>query len=244
MAINVKELNKVIVNGNVPEEFNVGTNKPAFRQNGYEVDGYTKKPFALAFDSANSEYLEDTTQTGTITNTDDIDIDIDFTVNNWLGTSGAQGIIAIGSSTNYFYVSKWVSNNQILVSVVSGATSYTRGFTITPQTKNKLRVNGGQMFFNGVEFGAGTGFNNKLISIDKSIVRFGARSVDTISTLSGIIYPNPIIQSVNYPLTEGLGNTTNGATINTSHADGIERINFGVWLKGDDVGGWTPYTIV
>ena len=115
-VINLKEENKiVIVENNIQHEqevFTLNDNEPIFRQNGYEVDGITKKSFALAFDSANSEYLEDTTQTGTITNTDDIDVDVDFSVNDWSGASGVQGIVAIGSSTNYFYVSKWVSMSK------------------------------------------------------------------------------------------------------------------------------------
>ena len=63
-----------------------------------------------------------------------------------------------------------------------------------------------------------------------------------IAYSNSIAYDSFSLQGVTYPLTEGVGNTTNGATINTSHADGIKRINFGMWLQGNDIDGWNPYT--
>jgi hypothetical protein len=45
-------------------------------------------------------------------------------------------------------------------------------------------------------------------------------------------------------LTYGLGSTTkDGGIIQTSAADSNERINFGMWLKGNNTDGWIPYTL-
>jgi len=185
----------------------------------------SESEFKDVLNSTNIDY-ESLSKVGIITNTDDIDISIDFSVNDWLGASGAQGVYGIGTPTNYFYVAKWVSNNQVLVQVTSGATSYTRGFTITPLSLNNITVTGGQIFFNGIELGAGTGFNNKPVTIDKSIIRVGARAVDLTTTISGFVKGFSFDSETFKPSGNGLTYTGSNGTVVTRNTSTLDPINY------------------
>ena len=86
------------------------------------------------------------------------------------------------------------------------------------------------MFFNGVEFGAGTGFNNLTVSLNQSNVTVGA-SPDG-SFISGEI-TNFTINGETFSLNEGNGLTSVGSngtivTRNTSHSDNLNYINHNV----------------
>ena len=73
-------------------------------------------------------------------------------------------------------------------------------------------------------------------------------------TILGVDYPlsaTPITEiehlGETFLLKEGLGNQVYGdsgtiGAISTDNVLGIERINYGMWLKGDDTNGWNPYT--
>ncbi len=248
-VINLKEENKiVIVENNTQHEQEVLTlndNEPIFRQNGYEVDGITKKSFALAFDSANSEYLEVDTLTNWV-NLSEADLKVTFEISSQSPNTQivyCDGIFKdIGAGLLRFIINP---NSYVLVA------------SMTAKSNADLEVHYENLG------GAGTyevGLNGlDLVVNGQTVFTFTEKQIDltnsnykpTLSKLSysdvnysDLTYYGLYLNGTNYPLTEGLGNTTNGATINTSHADGIERINFGMWLKGDDVGGWTPYTIV
>jgi len=220
MAINVKELNRVIVNGNVSKEFNVGTKKPAFRQNGYEADGYTKKSFALAFDKANGEWLN-LNQTFSIENEGDY---VEFDV--FLTKVTVQVEIILSEGDTGLNLGKFTDG-----------TLYIDGFLntlIVVDGLNTIRIEilGGNkvVTLNGLSQTQGT-----------SAFRFSQIAKRTTTYTNMQLY-SLSINGTNYLLTEGLGNTTNGFNINTSHASGIERINYGMWLKGNDIDGWIPYT--
>ena len=248
MAINVKELNRVIVNGNVSKEFNVGTNKPAFRQNGYELDGYTKKPFALAFDSANSEYA-----------------DVDY-LTNWANLSDADfkvkfEIFGQSTDTRVIYCDGIFNNSAAgLIRFLINPNSYTLVVVCTSKSNGNF-----ESHFEGLS-GAGiyeVGLNGlDLIVNGQTVFTFTEKAIDLTNssykpTISKASYQDSFysdfryyeleIDGTNYPLTEGLGNTaksqdkTTTSTIYTSHADGIERINYGVWLRQDENGDWIPY---
>jgi hypothetical protein len=251
MAINVKELNRVIVNGNVSKEFNVGTNKPAFRQNGYELDGYTKKPFALAFDSANSEYA-----------------DVDY-LTNWVNLSDANfkvkfEIFGQSTDTRVIYCDGGFKNAVTgLIRFIINPNSYGLFCYVTGVNNADLEnipidlvsagtyevgLNGLDLVVNGQTVHT---FTEKQINFtNTSFKPTISKASYQDSFYSDFRYYELEIDGTNYPLTEGLGNTAKSqdktitSTIYTSHASGIERINYGVWLKGNDIDGWTPYTTI
>ncbi len=210
----LKDEKRINTNGEWDKVTTHPNNEPIFRQNGHE----------LVFESANSDYLE----TSIPLVTSDV-IQIRYSLTKEIDSSVSRCIIT--GTTNSFRV-------------------YYTGGPSSPYL-NPVGVSVLSYEIDGVSYPTTENINNH---IGKEIVLSVSLTVsDTLRGVfwrrnntdftDGIIYEYSI-NGTNYPLTEGLGNTTNGATINTSHADGIERINFGMWLKGDDVGGWTPYTIV
>ena len=88
----------------------------------------------------------------------------------------------------------------------------------------------------------------------KSFALIGEPLDDEKVTILGVEYPlsaTPITEIEHlgeiFSLKEGLGNQVYGdggtiGIISTDNVLGIERINFGMWLKGDDTNGWSPYT--
>ena len=88
----------------------------------------------------------------------------------------------------------------------------------------------------------------------KSFALIGEPLDDEKVTILGVEYPlsaTPITEIEHlgemFSLKEGLGNQVYGdggtiGIISTDNVLGIERINFGMWLKGDDTNGWNPYT--
>jgi len=192
------------------------------------INGSTERK--NVFLAANQDYLS-LPISNTITNSNDIDLEIVFTLDDW-NTTTIEGITGFGDYlTNHFYVDKWLNPNQILIQIYSsGAAIYTRSFTVSPTLINTLKIQGGQMFFNGVEFGAGTGFNNLTVSLNQSSTTVGA-SPDG-SSISGEI-TNFTINGETFSLNEGNGLTSVGSngtivTRNTSHSDNLNYINHNV----------------
>lgn len=197
---------------------------------------FQKSSFALAFDSGNSEYLKIQQNSGIITNLSDIDVSfmLDTTT-----PSVNENILSIGTgSAEKLFISL---RNGVLNLWIRDNNASDQYFTISGGV-SELTIKNLEIKQDGVLIGTLT---DKVLNIDTSTDYFqiGQRVAFTPFNLDRAIY-NFSLQGVNYPLTEGLGNTTDGATINTSHADGIKRINFGMWLQGNDTDGWTPYTIV
>jgi hypothetical protein len=203
---------------------------------------FQKSSFALAFDSANSEYA-----------------DVDY-LTNWVNLSDANfkvkfEIFGQSTDTRIIYCDGIFNNSAAgMVRLLINPNSYTLVVVCTS------KINGNfEGHFEGLG-GAGTyevGLNGlDLVVNGQTVFTFTEKAIDLTNssykpTISKSSYVDSFysdfryygleIDGITYPLTEGLGNTTNGANINTSHADGIERINYGMWLKGNDTDGWTPY---
>jgi sporulation protein YlmC with PRC-barrel domain len=216
------------------ENLNHSTTEPIFRQNGYEVNG-DKKSFALAFDSSNSEYVQ-------INNPLVLSNDGDFfyvkgrlksipiTTNPFLFTGGTNDQLRLLNNTNlrifsgstvYEWAGMYLGDVlDIRFEIANGGTEYIMTSPIKTETKTKLV--------------------SHTFTIDE-ICRNGSIFVDfDLEYLE--------INNEQFTLTEGLGNEVLGSsgtvgTINTSHADGIQRVNFGQWLKGNSEDGWFPYTV-
>ena len=249
MAINVKKLNRVRLHSvggiEVLETLNSGDKKPAFRQNGYEVDEITKKSFALELDAANSEYVK-TNFTETTVLVGDLDIEVIFRDLVYVG-SGVQQIFnttfAPTVNSNYLYIRVQDANN-IRISIGATALSVAINLSAT----NTVRLIGKDLYVNGAFI--------QTLNTASPAITFYEWTLLGASRPSGI---NPIkefldgsilslrLQGETFKLTEGLGNQVFGSngtigTIHTSNAQGIERTNYGQWLKGDDTNGWNPYT--
>ena len=246
MSINVKRVNRVRVHSQsgvkLLEQFNAATRKPAFRQNGYEVDGFTKKPFALGFDSANSDDL--IIPNSTVWSTwGDVNYEFITDVSN---VGNTENLISFGDSVgDKFRLTRWttgVFRGQVTIN------SVTNDFQIAWDDSWQvitIRQTAGIIYVNNVQ------------ALD-----FSARNAESLFSFNDfhfgrlsytpIWYTNQTLFSIDlggetFKLTEGLGNEVFGSSgtvggIFTSAADANERINFGMWLKGNDVDGWTPYT--
>jgi len=242
MDVNVKDLNKFIGSDGftVLDEVRVSPTEPAFRQNGYEANG-DKKSFALEFDSGNSEYLE-INRTGIVQNLSDFRLELPFEVKDYVI---GQRIVVIGnfndSNTGFFQV---VINSDTILQINSSGknNSNIEGKFISGvnfNQKNTLKIIGQDIYLNGV---LSTSFSNDIIfELDLSVNKFN----NNVNEL--VIYPFDY-QNENYPLIRGLGVEligSNGTTaeIKTSAANPQQRVNFGMWLKGDDINGWNPYTV-
>ena len=247
MAINVKRLNRVRLHSvggiEVLETLNSGDKKPAFRQNGYEVDEVTKKPFALAFDAVNSENLVYDT-VGAWSTVGDIDFKLSFLYENTLDLlpiisrtiSSATRIEILLGITGVLYLRMQNNGSNVVSETISSV--FTNG------QKYLLEYYGSKLYVNGTELADNTSASSdSLLSGSSNIAissRLGANY--QTSTVYGLE-----LNAETMKITEGLGNKVFGSngtsgTINTANAQGIERTNYGQWLKGDDTNGWNPYT--
>ena len=241
MAINVKKLKRVRLHSiggiEVLETLNSGDKKPAFRQNGYEVDGITKKAFALEFDAANSEYVN-IPQDLTWADSTYIDFSIDYDVLDESQNTVIQ-IQEIGGAS-----AVWVSTvsggdfKLRIYSTIGGAPAY----EISLPLSGKLEVKNSNVLHNGISVGT-----IPLITLDmvNPTIDIGKLANLTAYFMNGSIF-GLSINTEQFNLTEGLGNEVFGSngtigTIHTSNAQGIERTNFGQWLKGSDDIGWYDY---
>ena len=230
-VIDLKNENKIIIIQNdIQHEEKVLThpnNEPIFRQNGYEPNGL-KSSFALAFESVNSEWLN-LNQVFTLSNDGDfVEFDVTFPSTTF---SVVNTLISDETSGNYLSV---LTNGLLFIFTTSGNTLSTLSITQLNNTIKITRTDTGlDVTLNGITETSTLTTDFSLSQMFKQFSSFSSCQLRGLRLLGN-----------EYNLTEGLGNTTNGATINTSHADGIKRINFGQWLKGNDIDGWNPYTIV
>ena len=226
-VIDLKNENKIIIIQNdIQHEEKVLThpnNEPIFRQNGYEPNGL-KSSFAIRLNSSNSEYLE--INKSFLSNSV---IEIDFI---YVSTNSD------GGNTQTIFSKDQSGLSRVGITISTGVL-FASQYTLT------------DLFIDNVSYPLSTDLRNHFGSNIK--VKCTANQNDEIKYIGSLgaslraidaIILGFVIDNTTYPLTVGLGNTTNGATINTSHADGIKRINFGMWLKGNDIDGWNPYTIV
>jgi hypothetical protein len=205
----------------------------------------------LVFDSANSEYA-----------------DVDY-LTNWVNLSDADfkvkfEIFGQSTDTRVVYCDGIFNNSAAgMVRLLINPNSYF--LVVVCSGKNNANL---ESHFEDLG-GAGTyevGLNGlDLVVNGQTVFTFTEKAIDLTNssykpTISKASYQDSFysdfryyeleIDGTNYPLTEGLGNTAKSqdktitSTIYTSHASGIERINYGVWLKGNDIDGWTPYTTI
>ena len=208
MAINVKKLKRVIQKGEPLKVLNSGVKKPAFRQNGY----------GLTFESANSDYL-DLSETKTVANIGDY-FEIDFEVSQ-LGD--LKFLFSDGANGNY----SAILDSNTLYLKCNGFTGSIFSLVVT-NLKNTIRIEkvttGIDVTLNGITFNASTA-----TSMDFSwIAKRGSTTNMTIYNLQ--------INNEQFNLPESRGTTTTGsngttATINTSHASGIQYLDSKVWNK-------------
>jgi hypothetical protein len=204
MAINVKKLKRVIVEDEPLKEFDSGDKKPAFRQNGY----------GLTFDAANSDYLElDSTQT--------LVSDGDYiTIKMFINTSASNEFIIGGDDRVAF-----LGNNKLWISV-QGFSSYTTSLVqVDGINEVTIEILGGVIVatLNGISETINTLSSLSFTDIFKS----------SSSYVNGSIY-NFSINTEQFNLSEGNGTTTTGslgtvATLNTSHADGSDYVDYQMW---------------
>jgi len=200
---------------------------------------WNKKSFALVFDSANSEYIK-TNFAETTVPIDDIDLEVSFRDLVYKG-SGVQQIFNTNFAPlvnqNYLYI-RVQTATTIRVSI--GATAI--NLTLDLLDTNTVKINGKDLYLNNV-------FVQTLNTAATFMTFYGSTSVGAsdigLENLDGSIL-SLRLQGETFNLTEGLGNEVFGSngtigTINTSHASGVDRINYDMWLKGDDTNGWSPY---
>ena len=241
MAINVKKLNRVRLHSSggieVLENLNSGVKKPAFRQNGYEVDGVTKKSFALNFVTVNREYLG-INKNITWNDSTDIDFSIEYNVLDEFNSSvihikGISGSSAVWLST--------VSGGDFKIriySVSGGAPAYELSMPLS----GRLEIKNSDVIYDGISVGTLPAIT---LSMVNPTIEIGKLANANAYFMNGSIF-GVSVNNETFNLTEGLGNEVFGSngtigTINTNHASGVDRINYGQWLKGDDTNGWNPY---
>ena len=186
-----------------------------------DANMWEKKSFALEFDASNSEYLE---LDNSISYLGDFSISLDIISNvNSNTQSIIQGLITQVS----LYAGGKIYYRTETDSI------YLSGFNKLPLTGAYLlginRVGNDTMFYvNGALVDTISGYNGEFKI--NSICRYYGFYFD--GTVKSINLEGEQILS-----TEGLGNRIYGgnATINTSHASGIERINYGMWQKNGNV---------
>tara|TARA_R110000824_G_scaffold42239_1_gene124663 strand:- start:160 stop:921 length:762 start_codon:yes stop_codon:yes gene_type:complete len=252
MGINVKKLNRVRLHSvggiEVLETLNSGVKKPAFRQNGYEVDEITKKSFALGLDSVNSEYLDVNTQVGWNNLSD-----VNFSVKVDLKTVSSlnQSVYCDGNFNQpttgilRLYIKPNGTLLNVYISGISNGNNVSLDYNLGTLGVKEIGMNGVDLLVDGLVVHT---FTDRSVDLTSTIYKptLGRFSYPTPPYLANFTYYNFNINGEPFNLTEGLGNQVYGsngtiATINTSNAQGIERINFGMWLKGDDTNGWNPY---
>ena len=234
MDVNIKDLNKFIGPDGVTvlDEVRVSPTEPAFRQNGYETNE-DKKSFALSLDSGNSEYVEfdaDIVLSGDYTL--EINLDSDINANSQILFSGFPTDISLFGGGKIYYV----TDSDPLYLSVNNKLPLSGRFTYKIE-----RVGNDTIFYvDGTQVDSISGYNGDLTI--KRMFRIGS----TVYFQGKVYYFN--IKGENYPLRRGLGVEligSNGTTaeIKTSAANPQQRVNFGMWLKGDNINGWNPYTV-
>ena len=203
---------------------------------------FQKSGFALELDGGNNEYLE-INKTGVVQNLSDFRLELPFEVKDYVI---GQRIIILGNfndpTTGFFQV---VINTDTVLQVASSGKSNlgieNRFITgVNFNQKNTLKIIGQDVYLNGV---LSTSFSNNILF-----------ELDLSNTFSNFNYVNELVfypfdyQNETFSLRIGLGVEligSNGTTaeIKTSAANPQQRVNFGMWLKGDDINGWNPYTV-
>jgi len=206
-----------------------------------EKDIIQKKPFALEISRANSEaVLFDNSEV--ITDLFDMDMSLSF-INNSFGNN--RIILQAGSfnnaSTAYFAIQQVSTGVRFLLKKPSNVALINETLVVGVGEVVNITLKDGDLTMNGNT----TSYADTVINLVSDF-----SNGLTIGRLSGFGSPNMTLtgftwQGNKYYLTEGLGNEINNGstkgTIETSHVDGMRRINYGMWLKGSDVGGWTAY---
>jgi len=254
MAINLKLETKIVeVVNNVQierEVFAHSASEPIFRQNGYEVNG-DKKSFAIAFDKVESEFFFDSVATP-LTKVNQINFDLTISKQSLGGQifsigRSSDGLFSVYQTSGGLEIVDVYDNTGVLVynnilgtfAELDTDVKYTfDGATVTRDSPVSGVVSLDLSSVSNTDINIATGRNITVCRLSYLNSRFASYTLKELTYLS-----------VKYPLTEGLGNEiwsedkTNKGTLITNHAGGVDRINFGMWLKGDDVNGWTPYTL-
>mgnify|MGYP003677695452 CR=1 FL=1 len=170
-------------------------------------------------------------------------------------TTPNGSVIRTKNSPLPFYVGDFFSGGGIFTDFelerfeINGETfnlTESRGTTTTGSLGTIATINTSNA--GGVQYLDSTMWNKK------SFALIGEPLDDEKVTILGVEYPlsaTPITEIEHlgemFSLKEGLGNQVYGdggtiGIISTDNVLGIERINFGMWLKGDDTNGWNPYT--
>ena len=224
MAINVKKLKRVIQGGEPLKVLNSGVKKPAFRQNGY----------GLTFDAANSDYLN----AGAVdwVTWGDVSLDVYFGLD-------LDNIVDFTYPVSYFIdnsnrISVFWGSNQLmrLRVVVDGLTIIDTNYTLTPQKENLLSIKDGIVIFNGVTYDGSANVSQSFLNANTVPLSFGARLNTNWREFCNCSLYSFSINTEQFNFTESRGTTTTGsngttATINTSHASGIQYLDSKVWNK-------------
>ena len=245
MDVNVKDLNKFIGSDGVTvlDEVRVSPTEPAFRQNGYEANG-DKKSFALAFDSGNSERIL-INKSNIINLLSDISFSISF--NSSFISSSNSCLISFGAFNNgQFLLRSTSSTTATLLTAEQGQQNQTQSFFTINNGLNTISIINLQVLINGVN--AAT-LIDKTLDINNNLYPIGVAGAGYFDGFySNLILLNLTVDDDNYPLRRGLGVEligSNGTTaeIKTSAANPQQRVNFGMWLKGDNINGWNPFAV-
>jgi hypothetical protein len=191
-----------------------------------DSDVWQKKSFALEFDSANSEYVSFDSTQSLSADGDFLEITVDITNTD---ISSNPALISDDTSGHYLAV---LSTGRLFLFTSGGDSLAT---LIVVAGVNVIRItktaSGLEVTLNGLTETSTltTGFNftqlaKRLSSyVDVKILDIQCEAV------SG--------------LKEGLGDRVGGSiTIESSHADRLRRINYGMWQYGDNNNGWFSYT--
>ena len=201
---------------------------------------WQKNDFALAFDAVNEEYL-DLESNYNFTTINNFELKLNIQVNADLGN---KYYLFIGGLYDYFRVRTTGEGNIFVVEFVGANITEQKYFSpsISGSTNLNITVSNGVLNFNGA---------NVKTFIDEDISYINDNTRITVNSLNPNLNGNSTLHSLSIqneqlPLKVGLGNTITGSngtvgTINTSVAQAKDRINFGMWLYGNDVDGWEPY---
>jgi len=242
-VVNLKDAKRINVNGEWDKVTTHPNNEPIYRSNGHELE----------LNSSNSDYIvvdEDVA----VTTTADIDLEISFIPNTWDGNNQYlfnKGIPSNSSNTIY-YLRRFNNNGNAAYNfnINDNLGIFNQNIVLnqTPIVDNQLNtitIKNRVITVNGV---ANTNLiNSSTININ-----------DTQNALIGVLsnftghFDGSIVdfkyQGESFYLRRGLGVEligSNGTTaeIKTSAANPQQRVNFGMWLKGDNINGWNPYTV-
>jgi len=228
------------------ENLNHSTTEPIFRQNGYEVNG-DKKSFALAFDSANSEYLhnDNYVYNGALFDFDfDIDVETDI-----LGGSNVLISLYPTADNDSQSVSFYIGGYRMRATVFGTITSAsTQEFLVNG--KYNIKKVGAEIFVNDVL--SITLPTNETLATTRLGVGFYARTTGVSAHYFNGEIKDFTINNDQFLFREGQGNKVYSenyvegvsgsvATINTSFAGGSpsDYIDTQVWSESDDK--WIDY---